>query len=97
MPKAHSIRAFVEKSCDSKSWKTVPILPAISATRRAAIDSPRNRTRPLKGPLKNRGTIPDAQRTRVDLPDPVGPPIPTNSPASISSEIPSRAKERLRR
>src|SRR5262249_51002153 len=72
-PKTTSCVTSVEKSCASKSWNTMPIVPASSPTARSRTGTPRRSMSPVTSPARKQGTMRVRQRPRADLPAPVAP------------------------
>ena len=85
--------AAVSPASRLASWKTKPICcrstAASPASSRLARSRPASRTRPEVG-----RSSPPASRSRVDLPEPLGPITATNSPAPTRSETSSSALTR---
>jgi len=71
-------------------WKTKPMVRLRSRARSSADMRPMSRPSIARLPLVGVSS-PPIRFIMVDLPDPEAPMIATNSPASMSSETPSRA------
>src|SRR5207244_3393781 len=74
----------VENSCASKSWNTMPIVPASSPTRRPWMGSPRRRTSPVTSAGTKQGTRRVRHRASVDLPAPLAPMTTASAPGGSS-------------
>jgi hypothetical protein len=90
-PKTTSCVTSLEKSCASKSWNTMPIVPASSPTRRPSIGSPASRMSPRTSAGVKHGTMRVRQRASVDLPAPVAPMTTASAPTGSSRSTPSSA------
>ena len=73
----------------SGSSKTMPTKAASLFVSVSSVSRPPIRTDPKKVPPKNCGTMPFSVMQRVDLPAPVAPIMPTNSPDDIVRSRPS--------
>ncbi len=83
-PNTTSCVTSVEKSCASKSWNTMPIVPASSPTRRSWMDAPRSRMSPVTSAGTKHGTRRVRHRASVDLPAPLAPITTASAPCASS-------------
>src|SRR5581483_9397414 len=90
-PNPISSATLVEKSCDSKSWKTTPILPARSATVNESAGSPNRRCVPATSAGSSVGMTRLRHWRSVDFPAPLAPITATISPARTSRSTPASA------